>query len=66
MKVAVIGGGFTGCMAALHSAQEGHEVTLLESGDRLGGVLRDVEASGGLYLNGWPRGKNQLYFVVIG
>ncbi len=52
MKVAVIGGGFTGCMAALHGAQEGHEVTLLESGDRLGGVLRDVEASDDLYLNG--------------
>ncbi|MBD8048962.1 FAD-dependent oxidoreductase [Limnohabitans radicicola] len=52
MKVAVIGGGFTGCMAALHGAQEGHEVTLLETGERLGGVLRDVEAAGGLYFNG--------------
>jgi hypothetical protein len=52
MKVAVIGGGFTGCMAALHSAREGHEVTLLESAECLGGVLRDVETSGGLYFNG--------------
>lgn len=52
MKVAVIGGGFTGCMVALHASREGHEVTLLESGERLGGVLRDVEAAGGLYFNG--------------
>lgn len=52
MKVAVIGGGFTGCMAALHGARAGHDVTLLESGDRLGGVLRDVEAAGGVYFNG--------------
>jgi hypothetical protein len=52
MKVAVIGGGFTGCMAALQSAREGHEVTLLESTERLGGVLLEVETAGGLYYNG--------------
>jgi hypothetical protein len=52
MKVAVIGGGFTGCMAALQSARDGHEVTLLESSENLGGVLREVETANGLYFNG--------------
>jgi len=52
MKVAVIGGGFTGCMAALQSARDGHEVTLLESSESLGGVLREVETADGLYFNG--------------
>jgi hypothetical protein len=52
MKVAVIGGGFTGCMAALQSARDGHEVILLESSESLGGVLREVETADGLYFNG--------------
>lgn len=52
MKIAVIGGGFTGCMAALQSARNGHEVTLLESSESLGGVLREVESAGSLYFNG--------------
>lgn len=52
MKVAVIGGGFTGCMAALQSARDGHAVTLLESAESLGGVLREVETADGLYFNG--------------
>lgn len=30
--IAIIGGGFTGISAALHLAQDGHEVTLLEAG----------------------------------
>lgn len=52
MKVAVVGGGFTGCMAALHSARQGHEVTLWESAPRLGGVLLDLETATGRYFNG--------------
>jgi hypothetical protein len=52
MKVAVVGGGFTGCMAALHSAYEGHEVELWESSVSIGGVLRDIETPDGTYFNG--------------
>jgi glycine/D-amino acid oxidase-like deaminating enzyme len=33
MKVAVIGGGFTCCKAALQRARDGHAVTLLESSE---------------------------------
>jgi hypothetical protein len=52
MKVAVIGGGFSGCMAALQSARDGHEVSLLESTASLGGVLREIETADGRYFNG--------------
>ena len=38
-KVAVIGGGPAGMKAAITAAQRGHNVTLYEAGDRLGGQL---------------------------
>jgi hypothetical protein len=52
MKVTVIGGGFTGCMTALECARQGHEVSLWESADRLGGVLLDIKNEHGVYFNG--------------
>ena len=36
-KVLVIGGGVSGCEAAIIAAMKGHKVTLIEKGDRLGG-----------------------------
>jgi 2,4-dienoyl-CoA reductase-like NADH-dependent reductase (Old Yellow Enzyme family)/thioredoxin reductase len=45
-RVAVVGGGPAGLRAALTSAQRGHEVTLFERADALGGqlnLLREVE-----------------------
>ena len=39
-KVAVIGGGAAGMMAAIHAAYMGAEVTLYEKNDRLGKKLR--------------------------
>lgn len=39
-SVTVVGGGPAGCMAALVAANRGHEVTLYEQDDRLGGVYR--------------------------
>jgi protoporphyrinogen oxidase len=38
MKVAVVGGGFTGLAAAYELAKRGHTVTLLEAGPVLGGL----------------------------
>jgi hypothetical protein len=52
MKIAIIGGGFTGCITALHCARAGFEVSLWESSDRLGGVLLDIQTERGLYYNG--------------
>ena len=45
-RIAVIGGGFGGMAAAARLAKLGHDVTLLESGPRLGGALDTVESEG--------------------
>lgn len=39
-KVLVVGGGPAGCMAALIAARRGHDVTLYEKDDSIGGVFR--------------------------
>jgi len=39
-KVMVVGGGPAGCEAALVAAKRGHEVSLYEQSDRLGGLFR--------------------------
>ena len=39
-KIAVIGGGVEGLSAAFFCARLGHAVTVLEAGDRMGGLLR--------------------------
>ncbi|WP_313076388.1 hydroxysqualene dehydroxylase HpnE [Melaminivora sp.] len=44
MKVAVIGAGWAGVAAAVHAAQAGHVVTLLEAGRTLGGRARTLHA----------------------
>jgi UDP-galactopyranose mutase len=44
--VAVVGGGFGGLACAARLAKLGHEVTLLERLDRLGGALSTVSAEG--------------------
>lgn len=41
-RVAVIGGGAAGMLAALHAVERGAEVLLLEAGPSLGGVIRTV------------------------
>ena len=43
-KVAVVGGGPAGMRAAMYCAQRGHDVTLYEAGDSLGGQLRLMDA----------------------
>lgn len=47
-RVAVVGGGAAGMLAALSLAERGAEVSLLESASRLGGVLRSVQRDGWL------------------
>ncbi|GAA2079368.1 protoporphyrinogen/coproporphyrinogen oxidase [Microbacterium hatanonis] len=42
----VVGGGMAGLAAALEFAKVGLRVTVLEAGDRLGGVLRSAEVGG--------------------
>lgn len=45
-KVVVVGGGFAGMSAAARLAKLRHQVTLVESADRLGGELRGVSRDG--------------------
>ena len=51
-KVAVVGGGWAGCTAAVELAQAGCEVTLFEAARTLGGRARSVEVNGKLLDNG--------------
>lgn len=51
-QVAVIGGGWAGCAAALALARQGARVTLYESGRALGGRARGVELHGQMLDNG--------------
>ena len=46
MRVVVVGGGFGGLASAARLAKLGHEVTLLERSDSLGGALGSVTADG--------------------
>ena len=41
-KVVVVGGGVAGCMAAKTLVERGHDVTLIERSDKLGGKLHEI------------------------
>lgn len=58
-KVAVIGGGPIGMRTACWAAERGHEVTLFEKTDFLGGKLRYA----GLYPNKWTMEKYRLWLI---
>ena len=45
-RVAVVGGGYAGLATAARLAKLGHEVTVLEAGDRVGGAVGFVEKDG--------------------
>lgn len=51
-KIAVVGGGWAGCAAAVELARRGHSVTLLEAARTLGGRARRVEVDGRQLDNG--------------
>jgi oxygen-dependent protoporphyrinogen oxidase len=46
MRVAVVGGGITGLAAAYQATVDGHDVTLYEAGDRLGGKILTTDFGG--------------------
>ena len=52
LSVAVIGGGWAGCAAAMELARAGHAVTLVEAARTLGGRARKVERDGTVLDNG--------------
>ena len=68
-KIAIIGGGISGCEAAIFAAMRGHEVCIFEKSDRLGG--RWIAASTPPGKNGytaflnWQRSQLNRYGVEI-
>lgn len=46
MRAVVVGGGISGLAAAHKLAEDGHDVTVLEADDRLGGKIRTTEFAG--------------------
>ena len=46
MKIAVIGGGVAGLSAAIHARAKGHEVSLYEKQNRVGGRIRESRKNG--------------------
>lgn len=60
-RVVVVGGGYGGLATSARLAKLGHDVTLLESGDRLGGALAAVESEG----FSWPSGPTVLHVPAV-
>ena len=60
-RVVVVGGGYGGLASAVRLAKIGHEVTLLESSDRLGGALGTVEQDGFR----WDAGPTQTMLPAV-
>lgn len=48
----MIGGGITGCLAALESAKLGHDVEIYEMSASLGGIMQDIQHNATHYYNG--------------
>ncbi|MCL4384421.1 NAD(P)/FAD-dependent oxidoreductase [Patescibacteria group bacterium] len=46
MKVAIVGGGLTGMVAAYRLLQNGHEVTIFEKNEQVGGLLSGFKING--------------------
>ena len=44
-KIAIIGGGITGCVSAIYYAKLGHKVEIYEKEKNLGGVINDLESN---------------------
>ncbi|MGI9155574.1 MAG: phytoene desaturase family protein [Marmoricola sp.] len=60
-RVTVVGGGFGGMAGAARLAKQGHEVSLFEASDRLGGALGFVEQDGFR----WDAGPTQTLLPAV-
>lgn len=51
-KIAIIGGGISGCLSGLHYANLGYKVEIFEKNIFLGGIMTDIETENDFYFNG--------------
>tara|TARA_B100001057_G_scaffold501029_1_gene619813 strand:+ start:633 stop:1898 length:1266 start_codon:yes stop_codon:yes gene_type:complete len=51
-KISIVGGGFSGCVSAFLLTKLGHDVTLFEKGEKLGGTSSDIINKDEFYFNG--------------
>ena len=51
-KIVIIGGGIIGCLTAIYLKQNNHDVTIIEKGSNLGGILSDHKYQNQIYLKG--------------
>ena len=51
-KVAIIGGGITGCVSAIYCADLGYQVEIFEKKNSLGGIISDLEENEDIFFNG--------------
>ncbi len=59
-KVAVVGGGPTGLRAAIYAADRGHDVTIYEKTDYLGGQLKHAD----YFKFKWPLRRYRLWMIA--
>ena len=50
--VAIIGGGISGCVAAMYLAEKNCKVSIYEKTDKLGGILKDFKVDDNIFLPG--------------
>ena len=51
-KIAIIGGGITGCLIALYLKKKKYKVEIFEKKKNLGGIINDLKFNGDFYFNG--------------
>lgn len=51
-KITIIGGGISGCVAAMYLNERGHDVAIYEKSNQLGGVMNDVKFENNIYFTG--------------
>ena len=59
MKIAILGGGVTGLTAAFYLSTKGHEIVVIEKGERLGGL------AGGFKKSNWTWSLERTYHHIF-
>ena len=64
-KIAIIGGGITGCVSAIYYTKLGYKVEIFEKEKKLGGVINDLESNNNFFFNGPQYLENNSWWVKL-